>query len=287
MNTSVIFPPKAAPALGLLKSSKNDIEIFVENSVGNNIWVNLLRAYLPSGIKLESVNLLGSRDDVLNACKNDQREDGRKKLYIIDADFDLLGGVEKRSLKHLYRLRGYCLENYLIDFEAIVLAVTLVNAETPLDQVRSRLKLEDWMARNREALSMLFVCYAVVREITPRKKTVSYSARNLIVDGVQNFDFCNHLVKTRIIELYRLVLKNCGKKRAREVFERNRDNAQKWKVEAFVSGKDYILPIVYDYVKYEFKVKLRPLEFHTLIAGCINKVEDKFLERRLHKICSV
>ena len=286
MSTSVVFPPRAAPALGLLKSGKNDIEIFVENSVGNNVWTNLLRTYLPSGVKLESVNLLGSRDDVLNACKLDQKDDGRRKLYIIDADFDLLRGIRKRSLKHLYRLRGYCLENYLIDFDAIIVAVTLVHTEATLSDVRSEKELIDWMKRNRKALAMLFICYAVVIELMPEKRTIGFSVRNLLNNGAHKFDLCERRVRVRIIELYRAVLKNCGNSVTRQVYERVQANAQKWKVEMFVSGKDYVLPVIYDLVRSRYQVRLKPIQFQTLIAGCVSNAHDRFLQRRLYQICS-
>ena len=124
MTTSVRYPPSAARALGLLTSHNNDIEIYVEDTSTPNLWVKLLRKYLPPNIRLNDVNVLGSRVTVIQACKLDQQLDGRKKLYIIDGDLELLIGKHRPRLRHLYRLRGYCVENYLMHEDALVSAVT-------------------------------------------------------------------------------------------------------------------------------------------------------------------
>ena len=49
MSTSVVYPARAAQALGLLKRRHNDVEIFVEDSGAPNMWVKLLQSYLPGG----------------------------------------------------------------------------------------------------------------------------------------------------------------------------------------------------------------------------------------------
>ena len=90
MSTSVVYPAKSAPAIGYLKRSSNDVEIFVEDTANPNMWVKLLKKYLPSSIRLNSVTPLGGRKNVLDACKEDQAIDDRKKLYIIDGDLDLI-----------------------------------------------------------------------------------------------------------------------------------------------------------------------------------------------------
>lgn len=101
MNTSATYPPRAAKALGHLKANNNDIEIFVEDKSSPNLWLKLIRKYLPRDIRLSSVTVLGCRDNVIRACRADQIWDNRKKLYIIDGDLDLLQGRRKPRLRHL------------------------------------------------------------------------------------------------------------------------------------------------------------------------------------------
>jgi hypothetical protein len=108
------YSPRAARAIGLLKSFYNDIEIFVEDNASPNMHLFICRAVLGGRVKLTSVNPLGGRDAVLDACRRDQAVRPGKRLYVIDGDLDLIMGRSKPRLKHLYRFRAYCVENLLI-----------------------------------------------------------------------------------------------------------------------------------------------------------------------------
>jgi hypothetical protein len=114
------YSPRAAKALAFLKRHYNDVDIFVEDTGNHNMWLLFLRKMLPSSVHLESVNALGGRDRVIEACRLDQSDTGRRKLYIIDGDFDLLLGRKKPRLRFLHRLKAYCIENLLITEKAIV-----------------------------------------------------------------------------------------------------------------------------------------------------------------------
>ena len=175
MSTSVVFPPRAAKALGYLKSAHNDVEIFVEDSSAPNMWVKLLKIYLPNAVRLNTVNVLGPRQNVLDACNADQIVDDRKKLYIIDGDLDHLRGIGKPRLKHLYRLRSYCVENYLITDAAFVSVITTLDAHVDAVSAAVQFDLEAWFVKNEAQLRTLFVCYAVVYELASELQTVKFS----------------------------------------------------------------------------------------------------------------
>ena len=139
MTTSVIYPLGIAPALGHLNSSGNEIEIFVEDTSNLNVWRNVLRKFLPEGVAFSDPIPLGGRPQVLEECRRDQVEDGRKKLYIIDADLDLLRGCRKPKLKHLYRLRGYCIENYLLQEDALIEVAQILDTDASEADARNKL----------------------------------------------------------------------------------------------------------------------------------------------------
>lgn len=286
MITSVFYPPKAAPALGFLKSSHNDIEIFVEDSAAPNMWTKLLRVYLPQGVRMESVNILGSKKNVLEACKADQVIDNRKKLYIVDADLDLLRGRPKPKLKHLYRLRAYCVENYLIEEHAFIATATIFDPKIDEITAKKKLNLHAWLDKNRDNLKQLFVCYAVTHELAEQYTTVGYKVQRLMVPGNGNFDLCPVKTSIRIIHLYRYIRRQCSKDETRMVFDRIRKNAENIKVEMFVSGKDYIFPSLYKLVKHHFGCNININSFKTMIAGSIDTTIDPYLLRRLRVICN-
>ena len=285
MSTSVRYPASAARALGLLKSHNNDIEFYVEDTSTPNLWLKLLRKYVPNNIRLNDVNVLGSREAVVQACKRDQEIDGRRKLYIIDGDMDLLTGKQKPRIKHLYRLRRYCVENYLLDEEALVSALTTINSRIAENKARQQIDLSGWLQRNRDCLERLFVCYAVTYEMNKAIKTVGFSIYCLF-KGKRNFDLCEKKVSIRILKLYGQLLHDFSTQDTRREYERIRINAKKSDVTQYASGKDYIFPAIYQRIKSRNKTNITIDSFKTLVALCLREVNDPYLRRRVRKICA-
>ena len=285
MTTSVTYPPKAAPALGHLTSHNNDVEIFVEDSGTPNLWVKLLQHYLPPNVTLNNVIVLGSKENVIRACKADQASDGRKKLYIIDGDLDVLKRLPKPQLKHLYRLRSYCVENYLLDEDAFVSAARTLNPKIDQHTARQDLDFQGWFERNGTVLQTLFVCYAVTHEIGNEQQTVGFGAFRLLKGDGAGIDFCEATVFKRVIGLYRTILRKHPKDQIRPVFEKIKKNANELEVRRFASGKDYIFPSLYRLIKSKYGANMAMDVFKVLIAQCIDRATDRYLFHRLRKLC--
>ena len=285
MTTSVKYPPRAAPALGFLNARRNDIEIFVEDSSTRNLWLNLLKGYLPVGIRLTTVNPLGSKQDVIDACRADQQDDGRRKLYIIDGDLDLVRGLPRPRLRYLFRLRMYCVENYLLDEDAFVDAVVTLDGRIDAIAVFQQLDFLGWFERNRRILRNLFICYAVSNELNEEVGTVRFSIHRLFRPGDANFDLCEIRVGSRIVGLYRSIRRNRSKHETRLVFDRVRQNADKLGVERFVSGKDYLFPPLYNLMKARFRITVSSNSFHGVVAQCLVRNLDPYLLRRIRSVC--
>lgn len=285
--TSAKYSPLAAKAMGRLKSSGNDIEVFVEDTSSMNTWVRLLRNFLPAHIKLSSVSMLGCRDNVLTACKLDQENDGRKKLYIIDADMDLINNKPKPKLRHLYRLRGYCLENYLLNEDAIVTLLVYTKPKMKEADIRSKLNYATWLAQNSDLLRSLFICYAIIMEETPTKKppTVKYSAYKLL-DNTNRGSFCPKLTNKRIINLYKGLRQHISKSELREIYTQTTSITQNAHVETIVSGKDYLIPPLEEHIKQEFGVGLSLKDKTVILADHTRNTVDRYLYKRLQTICS-
>ena len=286
MKTSVRYPPNASKGLGHLKAHNNDIEIFVEDISAPNLWLMLLRNYLPHGIRLTSVTVLGSKERVIQACRGDQAIDNRRKLYIIDGDLDLLQGRQKPRLKYLYRLRSYCVENYLLDESAVVSAIMILNPDVSEHAIGRGISLNGWLGRNRVLLSSLFTCYAVTNELRKEEQTVKFSVFRLFVNDRDHFELSKSKIIKRTVGLYRLVRKNHSSTMTREIFRRVRGNANKMGIERFVSAKDYIFPGIYKTVQGKFHLNINFVSFNVLIAECMNGTSDPYLRRRLSQICS-
>ena len=285
MTTSVIYPPRATKALGHLKAHNNDIEIYVEDKSSPNLWLKLVRKCLPQGIQLTSVTVLGGRDNVIRACKADQARDSRRKLYIIDGDLDLLQGRRKPKLRHLYRLRSYSIENYLLDENAIISAVMTLNPKASENTVRREVDFLRWVERNRPVLSSLFVCYAVTNELRHEEQTIRFPVYRMFIYNDDGCNLSGSKVTSRIFSLYRSVRRQCSSQVARMAFNRVRGNADKLGILRFVSAKNYIFPSLYRVIKKNYHLNISSVAFSVLIAECIVGIADPYLTRRLDRIC--
>lgn len=171
----VHYSPKAARAIGFLKKFYNDIEIFVEDTSSPNIHVFIYQRILAGRVRLTSVTALNGWKGVIDACKLDQSNDGRKKLYIIDGDLDLIAGKPKSKLRHLYRLQCYCVENMLLSEEAILRICMESDPRVGAQQAAQHLKFAAWLEQIRADLIALFVAYGIAHLKTPTLSTISFS----------------------------------------------------------------------------------------------------------------
>ncbi|MEP4194343.1 MAG: DUF4435 domain-containing protein [Aliishimia sp.] len=281
----MFYPPRAAQALGYLNSSRNDIEIFVEDSSAPNLWVKLLRKLLPASTRINNVNILGSRKNVIAACREDQAEDGRKKLYIIDADLDLLKGLPKPNLRHLYRLRAYCVENYLLDNERLIELATSFDPEVSEDNANIRLDLDGWLARNEQGLHSLFVCYAVTHTLLDSEQTVGYSVFRILQDDSLRNDLCPKKTGRRVYQLYKKAVEQHSIEAVRHLRQLVLENSNTIETMRAVSAKDYILPQVYGLMKTYFGVNVSVKQFKVMLAALVSREVDPYLVRRLARIC--
>jgi hypothetical protein len=239
----VKYSPKSAKALGFLKKVANDVEIFVEDTSNPNMWVNIVRRLLPHNLKIRSVTPLGTKANVIAACKLDQADDGRKKLYIVDGDFDYLHGKRKPRLKHLYRLRAYCAENLLLSPSTLIAVGE--ECSPRLDEATvARIVQGGRIQREIESLiAPLFQLYAAINKAAPSVITVRYSVHKLLIrnSGI------THVDPSKIISRYRDVLDEgasiVGRAPLLAIFRAVRRRATKADPMVYVSGKDYLLPL--------------------------------------------
>ena len=273
----VQYPARAAPALGFLKRSANDVDIYVEDTANPNMWMRILRNLLPVDVRIRSVNMLGGRKNVLDACRLDQIKDGRRKLYIIDGDFDHFYRKPKPRLRNLHRLRCYCVENMLISRSAI----TTIGAESSpkLDEgaIEAAFEYDAMLASFQDHLKPLFIAYAAAMKVAPNIKTVKYSVYKLMDQVSGLWEINRWLVLGRIREII-LEIKKLNVLSAFNVAYRSiARNVEKWDAMMLVSGKDYLLPVILGRLKSRLKLQCNMEQFKVRLAGeCSSSIDPWF-----------
>jgi Protein of unknown function (DUF4435) len=280
----ISYSHRAARALGYLKNKFNDIEIYVEDNAGHAMWVRLLKRLLPSTITLKSVNLLGGRDNVIRACRLDQIDDGRKKLYIVDADFDYVAGKPKSKLKYLYRLRAYCIENLLLHKNCLAEVCRDYDKHITTANVLSRLEYDKVVGKHERLLRILFVAYAASQEIGAGLETVGYSVYKMLSGNGKSGEIDEAKLKSRIVSIIR---KSCSVVGVSVFSEKRRAIYARSKLldtGLFVSGKDILFPIVWLRLRRHLRVTIGLEDLKLQLAKEFGRSCEPLLARRLQAI---
>lgn len=93
----------------------NEIDVYVEDTGKEQMYFQFLKGLLP-GVKLSKIFSLGGKSHVIDAAKTNQRK--KKKIYIVDLDFDDILGI-KYPIRNLIYLERYSIENYLVGKHAL------------------------------------------------------------------------------------------------------------------------------------------------------------------------
>ena len=240
----VSYSPQSARALAYLKRPYNDIEIFVEDKSGRIMWNEFLRNVIPDNLKFTSVNLLGGREAVIDACRKDQETDGRRRLYIIDGDFDHLLGKNKPNLRYLYRLRAYCIENILSNRTSCVDFCNKCSPKFSEDRAESEL---DWHRLMNDILPVfrkIFTVYATAQKFCLGNKTSSVSVMRFVRVHKTHVQFNDTEIKKHLKEIIISGVKSVGVHKWRTARLEIGRRADRLEIGRCASGKTFVLPIV-------------------------------------------
>ncbi|TIS67990.1 DUF4435 domain-containing protein [Mesorhizobium sp.] len=280
------YSARAARALGFLKRHYNDVEIYVEDTANRNMWLRLLETILPDRVRLSSVNVLGGRNKVLTACKLDQGADGRRRLYIIDGDFDFLHGAKKPKLRNLYRLNAYCVENIILRPESVVEVGFNNCTDSSKDLIARRIDFDDAIRPHENLLRSLFVIYATVEKLALGLTTVGYSVHRVMTKREGQLLLDPLKLKQRIRSLLKDAVLRVGVRvfstARREVGAR----ATGLSLDQMISGKAYLLPIIWYRLRTLSDCSIQIEQFKVQLASRFRAEYEPWLARRIRKVCA-
>ncbi len=248
------------------------------------MWLLIARSLLPVGTKLDSVNMLGGRNAVTEACALDQKNTGRKKLYIIDGNLDFLLSRRIPRLKYFCRIKANNVENLLLSEEALV-ATGLEHAPTVNEHtLREKLNYDRVVQGLSEVLKPLFVAYAVVHKLRPSIQTIGYSVFKLTrkVGSSQIIDKLK--VGMRGFKLYLCAARQVGLEALREARAEIRQKADQLSLSQIVSGKDYLLPLILLHFRSVCGYPRGDENFKVALARSFHPLSDPNFQRRMKKL---
>lgn len=155
-------------ALDLFYIGFNDINFFVEDADHENLYEVIFRKAFPEH-RISRIFPLGGKSAVLSHAEK-STNNNKNNIYVLDKDFDdFLGKIV--SKKNIYYLDRYCIENYLMESNAICELVVEHHPRKKRAEISNSLNVEE----------ILNLCFVNLRELF----TLFYCAQ-LFELGIRN-----------------------------------------------------------------------------------------------------
>lgn len=237
----------AKSAVSVLYEDVNDIDIYVEDvAVGfKKLYSILFERVFDNQYRVYEVIPLGSRQSVINECIRNQNAPRRPCLFVIDGDLYLLAGEAHPSLRGLFVLPRYCIENFLLEESAILRLLDEECAEKSKHEICRELDFQKWKEINKRDLVPLFIEYAIAHQHAPHIQTVGYGVANLISSCSGEVD--PEKVRSRLSAVS-LAIKECideDEYISAKVKILSRMSSSECHLLTYVSAKDYLLPLLF------------------------------------------
>jgi len=243
----IAYSPDAEPARAYLLRGYNDIDIFVEDVTAQNMYIKLFGRILAGVANVNQVFPLSDREHVITACANDQSQRNRRRLYIIDADQDLINGIPSLTLNHFYRLNVYSVENLLLSEAAAINIAMESSTNEGWADLAIRLGLKQLLSEACILLIPLFIVYALLDKFNLGIQSVKYPVQRLFTNQNDPKTLSRALIRKRILTLRAEIINSVGiqtyktalKSLVSYVRQQDTDTSR------YISGKTYLLPILH------------------------------------------
>lgn len=263
----------------------NDIDVFIEDTAQGytKIFSILLTRCLSKNINLDKVFPLGGRKNVIEAAlKSLETKNDRSTIYIVDGDLYLLCGENDELPKNVIRLNKYCIENYLLDRDAITQVFFEETADKTLLQINDEISLDRWVENNVLALKKIFMWFAVSHKLQSGIPTVSTGYSKICNQGNVSSEKADAICA----EIHtKLLLKNDEEKIKRTYNEVSKNiNSDLCFVKHYVSAKDFLLPLFFIKAKAVTGSKAPNLNLKIRLASLCNTDDISKLIQEMSKI---
>lgn len=243
-------------AVSLFYRRWNEIDIYIEDTghTTKAVYKNLLNRILNARFKIIEIFPIGNREKVIEESKKDAYS-SRKTLFIIDGDLDVILAGPHDGGPTLFRLKKYCIENYLIDFNSFPIIVCEDCCDLTEIQVINDLKVRDWQSANEILSRRIYVLFCLLRIFYPSDRSISLRLGPFILNQTGNLSE----EKVTLFESQKLaeIVRDFG-----EVYllENKARIESKIDLEGFTmldycSGKDFLFPLLNLYIRSKFPIK--------------------------------
>ncbi len=239
---------------------RNDIIIYTEDNLADKEFYKMLLGRLvDKTCQINDIHPLGPKSTVIQLCQEDN-DYSKRKLYIVDADLDLITDSNTNDISRLFVLDSYCIENYLIDEDGIIEIIWEYTGKDK-NQIKAALTFNNWLSEIKSCLIHLFLVFSIQRDLLigesdEFKKKYAPVLQNayFFLDKKKKFDvLCVDRVNSHILHVTEKIKEALVEKGVIDTDEEYhrllvRKN-EKWSdtnetLLRIVSGKSYLIPLL-------------------------------------------
>lgn len=162
----------------------NDVSFYVEDEEQENFFFCILTNLFPD-IRIEKIFTLGGKDNVIEEASENQ--DDKKKVFIVDKDFDdFLGEIV--SYTNLFYLDRYSIENYLFEQDAIIGYIISEKPKLRRTDIANQFDIEDLLSNIFGVLKEIVYLHIVVQNKCPHLKNISLNHQRFVTFRNNSFE---------------------------------------------------------------------------------------------------
>lgn len=276
--TKLKYSNQVLKTTALFYSNFNDLDIFVEDKGKGDyeFYLELLKKLTEEKVKIRKIFQLGGRDKVIEACKKENnKKNNRKSVYIIDGDIDLILN-ESIKLDKLFILDVYCIENYLIEKEAIIDIIHETLGVESKGKIEKKLNFDICIKSISKNLIKFFLLLAISKKYNLGIKFGNIT--ELISNNKGKPYLDKKKLNVKIQSLKKELIKEIKIKKLKEelsLLERLWGYSPETLLK-IVSGKDYLLPLVNFKIKCfcPINIKTESLKIRLVKKVSLNRMEE-------------
>ena len=154
----------------------NDLTVIVEDVGKENFYTVIVNNLLPGSVRITQVLGVGGKRQVLERLARRSEMQGEKiEFYLVDGDFDELLGRAPPHSAHLYRLKLYDIESYLLEEHALCVIAEEEHPRLTVDEYKELLQISSWKSEVISVSTRLVACIALLQEHEERQTGMSQS----------------------------------------------------------------------------------------------------------------
>jgi hypothetical protein len=283
------YSPRSRRAYGRLLRNYNDIDVYVEDSSLKGLYERVVNRALDGRARVTRVIPLGPKADVLAAAASDVAAGGRKRLYVVDGDLDLIAWWRQKTPSRVYRLRVYCIENLLFE-DGPVRKYCAFACPQHSEEDLSRLVATHELAEDVDRyLSIYFLALGIARRLGLRGGVYSLNPPSVTkLRNGHNVGVDPRKIRRRIVDIVRAIRKAVGHSRYQEAKKAVLRNVSRKRLRPvqYVSGKDFLLYYLNGRVVASGGRGLDRATTASYLADYCGLTQDRALVRRLRRVAA-